>query len=109
MLGLDISSDYYHLIIRPLIENYFPQLSNGHAAALIGWGSDVLSNDDKLSRDHEWGPRCIIFLPDSLLNLADDLRKLLNAEIPPFFMDYPTRFTIDEGSGARCTILRRLR
>lgn len=101
MLGLDISSEYYNSIIAPLIKNHFPQIKNSHAAALIGWGSDVLTNDDELSRDHDWGPRCIVFLPNSLSNIADDLYKVLNAEIPPFFMNHPTRFIGNEELRAR--------
>lgn len=66
MKGLDLSRAYYNEIIKPLINDNLPQTANNHAAALIGWGSDVLGNDDELSRDHEWGPRCIILLPDSL-------------------------------------------
>ncbi|MHB1000889.1 MAG: DUF4037 domain-containing protein [Armatimonadota bacterium] len=101
MLGLDISKEYYNQIVRPLIEDYFPQVESGHAAALIGWGSDVLSNDDEYSRDHEWGPRCVIFLQDSLSKLSDDLLDLFNAKVPPFLMGYPTRFSVDRNMGVR--------
>lgn len=101
MLGLDLSRDYYTQVVRPLIEGHFPQISSRHAAALIGWGSDVLANDDGFSRDHEWGPRCLIFLPDSLIGLGNDLRDLFNSAIPTSFMGYPTRFVVDEGLGCR--------
>ena len=97
MLGLDLSRDYYALMIKPLIDDHFPQINGGYAAALAGWGSDVLANDDEFSQDHEWGPRCFIFLPDSLLHLSDDLLNLFNTKIPPFFMGYPTKFTVDKG------------
>jgi len=53
MKGLDLSRAYYNQIIKPLINDNLPQIADNHAAALIGWGSDVLGNDDELSRDHE--------------------------------------------------------
>ncbi|QSB17159.1 DUF4037 domain-containing protein [Natronosporangium hydrolyticum] len=34
-----------------------------HAAALLGEGSEVLGYDDKVSTDHDFGPRVQIFLP----------------------------------------------
>jgi DNA-binding transcriptional regulator YbjK len=49
MRGLDLSRTYYNEIIKPLINDNLPKISNDHAAALIGWGSDVLGNDDELS------------------------------------------------------------
>jgi hypothetical protein len=97
MPGLDLSRQYYYLVIKPLIEDRFSKIKDDYAAALIGWGSDVLGNDDGFSQDHEWGPRCIIFLPDSLSDMKVDLLRLFEAEIPPLFMGYPTRFTVDNG------------
>ncbi len=104
MLGLDLSRDYYNLIIKPLIEEHFPQVSSSHAGALIGWGSDVLANDDELSQDHEWGPRCIIFLPDSLSYLSNNLLNLFNAKVPPFLMGYPTKYTVYKDQNCRFRI-----
>lgn len=101
MKGLDLSREYYSQIIKPLIESRFPQVAASHAAALIGWGSDVLGNDDEFSRDHEWGPRCILFLPDCLLAFASDLYDHLNASIPSTFLGFPTRFFIDDESWVR--------
>ncbi len=97
MKGMDLSRAYYHQIIRPLIVDRFPEIAATHAAALIGWGSDVLGNDDEYSRDHEWGPRCILLLPDALIEHAADLWRELNSEIPADFLGYHTRFVPDEG------------
>lgn len=33
-----------------------------YSAAFMGYGSTVLGVDNKTSMDHNWGPRCIIFL-----------------------------------------------
>lgn len=101
MKGLDLSRAYYNEIIKPLINDNMPQIANNHAAALIGWGSDVLGNDDELSRDHEWGPRCIILLPDSLADYCGILYDMLNSEIPSYFMGYSTRYVMCKDIYAR--------
>jgi len=88
-------------MIRPLIDEHFPEVSENHAAALIGWGSDVLGNDDEWSKDHEWGPRCILFLPESLEHCKNALYNMLNAKIPPKIMGYPTRFAVNKDTHIR--------
>ena len=92
--GLKLSKSYYFQIIKPIIESTI--IGPSYAAGLIGYGSDVLGNDDHFSTDHAWGPRCIIFLPEKLMNHRDLLFDKLNALIPAEFMKYPTRF-IDSG------------
>ena len=62
MKGLDLSRKYYFECIKPIIQDNVPELEGKYAAALIGYGSDVIGNDDEISRDHEWGPRCHILL-----------------------------------------------
>lgn len=101
MKGLDLSREYHHSIIEPLIKKHFPQIYDQYAAALIGWGSDVRGNDDELSQDHEWGPRCLLFLPNSLSDQSSDLWDLLNARIPSFFQGYPTRFSVSSNQFIR--------
>jgi hypothetical protein len=60
--GLDLSRLYYAEVIRPLLDAEFGRLA--HSAALLGPGSEVLGLDSERSTDHDWGPRCLIFLPD---------------------------------------------
>ena len=47
---------FYRDAVRPLLT------SVPHAAALLGWGSDVLSYDTEQSVDHGWGPRLQVFV-----------------------------------------------
>jgi len=96
MKGLDLSRSYFEEWIQPIIADRVPELGNSYAAALIGWGSDVLGNDDKWSRDHEWGPRCILFLPEHLKDYAETVYTELNTQIPLEFRGYPTRFMADK-------------
>jgi len=96
MKGLDLCREYYNSIIKPIIDEHIDFIGEKYASALIGWGSDVLGNDDDISKDHEWGPRCIIFLPEELKQYEDRMYDILNAQIPPMFMGNPTRFIVDK-------------
>ena len=53
-----------------------------YAAGLIGYGSDVLGHGDEISRDHEWGPRCTIWLTKDAYNkYASLINRYLNTYI----------------------------
>lgn len=97
MKGLDLSEEFYQEIVRPIVAKHFPQLLDKHAAGLIGYGSDVLGYDDELSRDHEWGARCHIWLLDSdYEEYAARLNQAFDEEVPIIFQGYPARFSVDE-------------
>lgn len=88
MRGLELARRFYFEAVRPILDRRFPGLE--HAAALIGWGSEVLGFDDETSRDHHWGPRVLLFLrePDS----AHAIGRSLAAELPTEFAGFPTNF-----------------
>lgn len=90
--GLALSREFYQECIRPLIDRHFPGLP--YAAALLGPGSEVLGFDDPMSRDHDWGPRSMIFLSQTdYERVAAPLHELLAHHLPPVFRGYPTNFT----------------
>uniref|UniRef100_A0A7C4PM21 DUF4037 domain-containing protein n=1 Tax=Anaerolinea thermolimosa TaxID=229919 RepID=A0A7C4PM21_9CHLR len=98
--GLKLSRLYYEEAVGPLMARSFPGLP--HTAALIGFGSDVIGFDDERSRDHMWGPRLVLFLPeeDFEANRAA-LEKVFRAELPPSFHGYPTSFSAPDAEGVR--------
>ena len=97
MKGLDLSGQFYWEMVRPLIARRFPRLLDKHAAGLIGYGSDVLGHDDDLSRDHEWGARCYIWLLDPVYDqYAEALDQALDEEVPAVFKSHPARFSVEE-------------
>jgi hypothetical protein len=89
--GLALSAAFYREVVRPLLAEHFPDLP--HAAALVGWGSDVIGYDDAQSTDHFWGPRCYVFLsePDRV-QYAERIGTLLGAQLPYTFRGYSTNF-----------------
>src|SRR5262245_41999081 len=95
MNGLDLNETYYREIVRPILDVRFPDLP--HAAALIGWGSEVLGFDDDTSQDHNWGLRFWLFLrEEDLAGYSDHLDDALAEDLPEKFLGYPTLFEYAE-------------
>ncbi len=81
--GGELSHAFYAEVVRPLLA------SRRHAAALLGWGSDVLGYDTEHSTDHGWGPRLLVFLDDA--SEVQELDDLLAARLPERFRGWPVR------------------
>ncbi|MBQ7718398.1 MAG: DUF4037 domain-containing protein [Clostridia bacterium] len=64
MNGLELSRKYYEEFGKPMIYEKFPHLVPYVAAGLCGQGSECLGFDDEVSRDHDFEPGFIVFLPD---------------------------------------------
>ena len=90
--GLKLCEQFYWEAVRPILDAYFPQLP--HAAALLGDGSEVLGFDDRMSTDHHWGPRVLIFLhePDHQ-QYAPAIQEALANNLPYEFQGHPTNFS----------------
>ncbi|WIG57923.1 MAG: hypothetical protein OJF49_000668 [Ktedonobacterales bacterium] len=102
--GLDLSRAFYAEAVRPILASQFPDLV--YAAALIGYGSDVLGYDTPRSTDHEWGPRLLLFLPDEVApSLGDAIEDALRAALPVEFMGYSTSFGPKDAQGVRLRVL----
>lgn len=85
--GLELSERYYAELVRPLLDRHFPSLP--HAAALIGYGSEVLGFDTPMSMDHAWAPRLLLFLRPADLSLAAEISACLTRELPTHFLGFP--------------------
>ena len=55
MNGIELSRRYYETEVAPALAGV------RHAAALLGEGSEVLGYDDRVSTDHDFGPRVQVF------------------------------------------------
>lgn len=89
--GLELNRNFFHQAVKPLIQNRFPGLP--FSAGLLGYGSDVLGFDDPTSMDHNWGPRCLIFLNPEHRSLIPDLKQVLSFHLPLEFEGFPTNFS----------------
>lgn len=95
MNGLQLARQFYFDCVKNIITERFPELNNRYAVGLVGYGSDVLANDDELSRDHEWGPRLHIFVDKDLhRKYAKKIDQTLTQFLPVYFEGFPTRFKL---------------
>jgi Domain of unknown function (DUF4037) len=86
--GLELSRQFYHELVRPILDARFPGLP--HSAALLGRGSEVLGFDDEMSTDHDWKPRVQLFLREQdQVRHGDGVRDSLRRELPPSFRGSP--------------------
>ena len=83
--GVELSGAFYRDAVRPLLGE------RPHAAALLGWGSDVLGFDTERSTDHGWGPRLLVFVGPA--DIADVRAALTN--LPDEFGGWPVRYGWD--------------
>jgi len=84
----ELNAGFYAAAVRPLIDGH------RHAAALLGWGSDVLGYDTERSTDHGWGPRLLVFLDAE--SAVPECAARLDAGLPERFGGWPVRFGWDE-------------
>jgi hypothetical protein len=90
--GLKLGRMLYEETARFIIEGVVAPGS--YAAALMGYGSDVLGYDTARSTDHNWGPRFQVFLDTDLPDrTAEDLDDALRAGLPHVFHGYATGFS----------------
>jgi hypothetical protein len=85
--GLELCGRYYAELVQPLLERHFPGLR--HAAALIGYGSEVLGFDTPMSMDHAWSPRLLLFLSEADAAHAGAIHDMLASQLPTHFLGFP--------------------
>lgn len=97
--GLELGRLFYNEAIRPILDDAYPGLS--YDAGLIGRGSDRLGFDTPMSRDHDWGPSCLIFVRESDMHLKAEIERALSLRLPRTIHGYTTHFAespLEEGT-----------
>ena len=88
MRGLEISKAYWERYGLPMMREQFPALLPLTAAGLCGSGSECFGFDDEVSRDHDFEPGFILFLPgEDVISRRDAfLLERAYAKLPREFM-----------------------
>ncbi|MCP2324605.1 hypothetical protein HDA40_003112 [Hamadaea flava] len=92
MKGIDLSRAYAADVVEPLLTRHFPDLR--YATARLGSGSDMLGLDDEISRDHDWGCRLTLLLPNAEHARVATVHAMLEAELPPEYAGHRVRFPV---------------
>ena len=83
---------FYEAVVSPAIAAGDAHLR--YTAGILGAGSEVIRCDDALSRDHDCGPRCQIYLqPSDYERRKNKLEVLLHEAVPATFRGWPTTNT----------------
>ena len=99
MTGLELCRKYYEEVGRPMLEEKFGEYLPRIAAGLVGEGSDCLGFDDKISRDHDFGPAfCIWLCKEDYEKIGAEMQEAYN-NLPKEFMGFTARKTSTRGNG----------
>lgn len=100
--GLDLSQILYEEAVKPILDKHLSGLH--YSAALLGAGSDVLGYDTLQSRDHDWGPKLMLFLTETDHEVyRERIDQVLRRELPRDIRGYPTNFDYHEDGSAMMT------
>ena len=75
----------------------FPEVSGRAAAGLVGEGSECFGFDDEYSRDHDWGPRFVIWVTDEDYRTFGEDLTAWYAALPKEFTGYRKETESPEG------------
>jgi hypothetical protein len=84
--ALELNRGFYDEAVAPLLE------ALPHAAARLGFGSELLGFDTERSTDHGWGPQLQVFVDASLVAQS---AALIDAGLPETFRGWPVRYGWD--------------
>jgi hypothetical protein len=103
--GLKLAEGFFYDEVEPILKSRFTGIA--YSAALIGSGSEVLGFDTKMSVDHHWGPRVMLFLtPADFDTRKEMIRSTLGTELPPTYLGYSTNFSEPDPADHGTQILR---
>ncbi|MBQ7534404.1 MAG: DUF4037 domain-containing protein [Stomatobaculum sp.] len=85
MKGLELSEHYYFELVEPAIRESCPEALPHLAAGLAGEGSDCFGFDDEVSKDHDWGPRVCLWLPDAAYERFFPVLSAVLSSLPDTF------------------------
>jgi len=86
--GLELARRFYTDVALPVFKDKAPQSLSSMAFGLAGPGSECYGFDDEISRDHDWGPRVCIWIPEKLYQEQGERLQRIYDELDEVFLGY---------------------
>ena len=96
--GMELSREFYEQVGKPMLLEKFPEHFDHMTIGLIGEGSDCFGFDDKISKDHDFGPGFCIWITDALYEQIGKELEEAYANLPLIYKGI-LRMTTKEGQG----------
>ena len=84
--GLELCRRYYEEYGKPMIAEKFPEYEGRIAAGLVGKGSDCFGFDDMQSRDHDFGPRFLLWVTKEVYDKIGSALEEAYENLPDTYM-----------------------
>lgn len=84
--GLELCRRYYEEYGKPMIAEKFPEYEGRIATGLVGKGSDCFGFDDMQSRDHDFGPRFLLWVTKEVYDEIGSALEEAYENLPDTFM-----------------------
>jgi hypothetical protein len=86
--GLELARRYFEDIALPAFERKAPEALQSMAFGLAGPGSECYGFDDRISRDHDWGPRVCIWIPEPLYQEQGERLQRIYDQLDKVFLGF---------------------
>ncbi|MDE7321388.1 MAG: DUF4125 family protein [Lachnospiraceae bacterium] len=86
MTGLELCRRYYEEYGKPMIAEKFQAYESAIAVGLVGKGSDCFGYDDIQSRDHDFGPRFIMWVSKKVYSEIGEELQAAYEKLPRRYM-----------------------
>lgn len=87
--ALELSRAFFQEVAGPALQRLCPQVYRVAACGRFGYGSECLGLDDEISRDHHWGPRVDMLLPEDVYREEGPrMAQALGAVLPATFRGF---------------------
>ncbi len=97
---LEISRDFFFDAVMPILTTHFPSEMQVAACGFFGYGSECLGMDDELSRDHHFGLRVNMLLPNEVVSVkGDEMLETLSQQLPNTYRGFSLRSGHEKGAG----------
>jgi hypothetical protein len=86
--GLELARRFFTDVAFPAFKEKAPHTLNSMAFGLVGPGSECYGFDDGISRDHDWGPRVCIWIPEQLYREEGRRLQAIYGELEKVYLGY---------------------